>query len=85
MTQDLVTVEKADQIGWLTLNRPDSLNAMDENMKTAMIEALAEVEFDDDVRVVVLRGAGRSPCRQDVNAGMSMLLDLSALWRCTEG
>jgi len=57
--ENLVIYEKRDQVAWLTMNRPDALNALDENMKGALIDALSAAEFDDDVRVVVLRGAGR--------------------------
>ncbi len=56
---DLVLLEKKDQIGWITMNRPEALNALDENMKRALIDAFNEVEYDDDIRAVVLRGAGK--------------------------
>jgi 2-(1,2-epoxy-1,2-dihydrophenyl)acetyl-CoA isomerase len=59
MSDELVLLEKKDQIGWITLNRPEALNAMDENMKAAITDALAKAEFDDDIRVVVIRGAGK--------------------------
>lgn len=59
MSSDLVMLEKKEQVAWLTLNRPDALNALDENMKGAIIDALADAEFDDDIRVVVIRGAGK--------------------------
>ena len=55
---DLVLFEKRDGIAWVTMNRPDALNALDENMKDALIAAFARAEFDAEVRVMVLRGAG---------------------------
>tara|TARA_R110002167_G_scaffold192690_1_gene395261 strand:- start:190 stop:990 length:801 start_codon:yes stop_codon:yes gene_type:complete len=56
---DLVLTETVDQIAWLTMNRPQALNALDEEMKGALLQAFSQAEFDPDVRVVVLRGAGR--------------------------
>ena len=56
---DLVLLEKKDHIAWLTMDRPKALNALDENMKGALVHAMNEVEFDQDIRAVVLRGAGK--------------------------
>jgi 2-(1,2-epoxy-1,2-dihydrophenyl)acetyl-CoA isomerase len=45
-------------IAWATLNRPKSLNAFSFAMRDELIRFLQQVEFDDQVRCVVLRGAG---------------------------
>ncbi|MGH2871333.1 MAG: enoyl-CoA hydratase/isomerase family protein [Solirubrobacteraceae bacterium] len=45
---------------WLTLNRPDKLNALSGELVAALHEALARAEADDGVKVVVLTGAGRA-------------------------
>ena len=45
---------------WLTLNRPDKLNAMDGELVRALNQALDRAEADERVRVIVLRGAGRA-------------------------
>jgi|ERR1700733_8171 2-(1,2-epoxy-1,2-dihydrophenyl)acetyl-CoA isomerase len=45
-------------VAWATLNRPDSLNAFSFEMRDQLIRFLQQVEADDDVRCVVLRGAG---------------------------
>ena len=42
----------------VTLDRPDKLNAIDEAMTTAMVEAVEWIERDDEVRAAVLTGAG---------------------------
>ena len=47
-----------DGIAWLTLNRPDVLNAMNLAMRDALWSALEAVRDDPDVRVAVFRGAG---------------------------
>ncbi|HEY5986843.1 MAG TPA: enoyl-CoA-hydratase DpgD [Streptosporangiaceae bacterium] len=54
---------KKDQVGYVTLNRPAVLNAMDLRMHEELALVWDDVEADDDVRAVVLTGAGeRSFC-----------------------
>jgi 2-(1,2-epoxy-1,2-dihydrophenyl)acetyl-CoA isomerase len=53
-------VEKNDRVLNVTLNRPDSLNSFDEFMLTGLIEALEEAGRDQEIRAIVIRGAGRS-------------------------
>jgi len=51
--------------GWrcdLTMNRPDRLNAVTEEMYEGLVKELAAASDDPTVRVVVLRGAGRAFC-----------------------
>lgn len=50
--------EVADGVAWITLNRPDSLNAMSGEMMRGLAEALERCTTDDGVRAVVLTGAG---------------------------
>ena len=47
-------------IATVTLNRPDNLNAFDTSLRREFIGAAREVNKDDDIRVVVLTGAGRA-------------------------
>jgi len=47
-----------DGVGWMTFNNPDRRNAMKLEMSRAVIDILATFDADDDVRVVVMRGAG---------------------------
>jgi len=49
-------------IGWLTLNRPEALNALDPILVTELRDILARLPEDHETRVVVLRGAGRAFC-----------------------
>jgi 2-(1,2-epoxy-1,2-dihydrophenyl)acetyl-CoA isomerase len=59
---DKLLVERQDGILTLTLNRPDRLNAIDIEMLDLLIGALEAGGDDDEVRVIVLKGAGRVFC-----------------------
>ena len=54
----LVNFEKIDGVAIFELNRPEKLNAMTPEMAALLIEATAACNEDDDVRVVILTGAG---------------------------
>ena len=58
MTAPLL-VERERGVATLTLNRPDSLNALDPAMIEALTKETAALEADSSVRCVVVRGAGR--------------------------
>ncbi|WP_372501985.1 enoyl-CoA hydratase-related protein [Tistrella mobilis] len=49
-------------VAWLTLNRPERRNAMSRPMLAALVSALTRLAADDEVRVVVLTGAGGAFC-----------------------
>ena len=71
-TTELETVrhEVGDGVMTLTLNRPDRLNAYTHQMKDDVIAALDAADRDDDVRVVIITGAGRGFCAgADLAAG----------------
>lgn len=55
-----ILVDKNDHIAVLTLNRPERLNAVNPQLKREVCQALTELEADDDVRVVIMTGAGRA-------------------------
>ncbi|MDX1577363.1 MAG: enoyl-CoA hydratase-related protein [Gemmatimonadota bacterium] len=56
---DVLLVEKLDgHIAKMTVNRPDKLNALNGEVRCAIFGALDDLEQDDDVRVVILTGAG---------------------------
>jgi trans-feruloyl-CoA hydratase/vanillin synthase len=58
-TNKCATVEiDADQIAWITLNRPEKRNAISPNLSSDMQECLDRVEHDDEIKVLVLTGAG---------------------------
>jgi enoyl-CoA hydratase len=63
MTQyEAIEYETRGPVGLITLNRPKRLNAINEQMLDELGQALDAIEADDQVRVVVLHGAGRSFC-----------------------
>jgi len=53
-----ILVEKADRIAWVTLNRPEKLNALNNEVLKELEQLFAELEHDAEVGVVVLTGAG---------------------------
>ncbi|WP_296403152.1 enoyl-CoA hydratase-related protein [Psychrobacter sp.] len=57
-SQDIVIYNVNNHIATITLNEPKSLNAFSTPMKSAFISALQNAETDDNVRVIVLQGAG---------------------------
>ncbi|MGK2911456.1 MAG: enoyl-CoA hydratase-related protein [Sphingobium sp.] len=59
---DIVRFETAEGVGTITLNRPDRLNALDDAMHPAIEEAVIAAATADDVRVILLTGAGRAFC-----------------------
>jgi enoyl-CoA hydratase/carnithine racemase len=58
----VVTVEVNDGVAVLTLNRPDRLNAYTPEMGELLSRAYRRCDDDDDVRAIVLTGAGRAFC-----------------------
>jgi enoyl-CoA hydratase/carnithine racemase len=59
-TYTTIIVEKQYPVGIITLNRPEKLNAMNLEMKNELSDALSEMEVDEDIRAVILTGAGRA-------------------------
>jgi enoyl-CoA hydratase/carnithine racemase len=66
--------EKSDHIATITLNNPAKLNAMTGQMLASFSRAVERVRQDDDVRVLVLTGAGRGFC---TGADTEMLIALA--------
>ncbi len=60
MTYNKIILEKKNGIAKITLNRPQVLNAIDEELLSELVTALNEIEKDDSVQVVILTGAGRA-------------------------
>lgn len=53
-----VEIDKNTHVAWVTLNRPQRLNAINAEMRQELPKALQELGDDPDVRVIVLRGEG---------------------------
>ena len=57
-----VLFERDGRIGRITLNRPEVLNAIDDDLPTELSEAAARADADPNVHVMVLSGAGKAFC-----------------------
>ena len=62
MTYEQILYEVRERIATVTLNRPQALNAWTDVMAEEVWRAMHDAERDDDVRVIVLTGAGRAFC-----------------------
>ncbi|MBN9112296.1 MAG: enoyl-CoA hydratase/isomerase family protein [Pseudonocardia sp.] len=62
MTYRAIRYESADHVGWLTLNRPEALNAYTTVMCDEIVDVLTRYQADDDIRVLVITGEGRAFC-----------------------
>jgi len=62
MAYEQILYEVKDQILTLTLNRPDKLNALTPLMRKELIDAFDRADADDQVRAIIVTGAGRAFC-----------------------
>jgi E-phenylitaconyl-CoA hydratase len=62
MSSEFIVYEVKDNIAYITLNRPDRLNAIGGEMADQLIAAQDRAEADPDVRVILLRANGRCFC-----------------------
>jgi 2-(1,2-epoxy-1,2-dihydrophenyl)acetyl-CoA isomerase len=60
MVYETLLVDDADGVRTITLNRPEALNALSEQLKDELADALKAAERDRSVRCLVLTGAGRA-------------------------
>lgn len=65
MDMECAKYDKADSIATITLNRPARLNALVHQTIRDIHSALDDIEADDSIRVVILKGAGRAFCSGD--------------------
>jgi enoyl-CoA hydratase/carnithine racemase len=62
MDYEQITAERADGVLTITLNRPERLNAWTATMGRELIEAFDRADADDEVRAIIVTGAGRGFC-----------------------
>jgi len=60
MAFETIIFEKRENIGYVTFNRPEVLNAISTQLLTDLRQAINEIEQDKDIRVVIITGAGRA-------------------------
>jgi enoyl-CoA hydratase len=79
---DFILSEIRGQIGIVTLNRPDVLNAWNAAMRSQLVEALDAMEANDQIRAIILTGAGERAfgAGQDLNETKSFDPDRAQLW-----
>jgi enoyl-CoA hydratase len=56
--QYILTDDPRPAVRRITLNRPDKRNALNNQLRTEVLQALEEADRDADIRVSILRGAG---------------------------
>lgn len=62
MDYETIVLKKQNNIAILTFNRPEKLNAVNHQMTVDLLSAINDVAKDNEVRVLVLTGAGRAFC-----------------------
>jgi enoyl-CoA hydratase/carnithine racemase len=71
-TDQHIRYDVADRVATITLDRPDKLNAFTRLMRDQLIAAFGQADADDEVRAVIVTGAGRAFCAgADLSAGTS--------------
>ena len=55
---EFIIYEKADRVAWITLNRPEAMNAQSDGLRMELVDALETASEDEEVFVVVITGSG---------------------------
>lgn len=62
MNYETITYETEGPLAWLSLNRPEKLNAINPTMVAELKSAMDRAQLNDEIRVIVLKGEGRAFC-----------------------
>ena len=62
MSEPVLNCVTSGAVATVTLNRPAQFNALNEELRKALRDAVVQLENEDAVRVVILKGAGRGFC-----------------------
>jgi enoyl-CoA hydratase len=62
MKWETLSFEKQDKVGILTLNKPETLNSMSFKMKEEFADVIAQLKYDQEIRILIIAGQGRSFC-----------------------
>ncbi|HUK41618.1 MAG TPA: enoyl-CoA hydratase-related protein, partial [Candidatus Acidoferrales bacterium] len=68
MEYQTIIYEVKNQIAWITLNRPESMNAINRQMTRDLVEACRQTEDDSGIRIAIFTGAGE----RAFSAGMDL-------------
>lgn len=76
MSEAVVQVELRGPTAWVTINRPSKLNALSSEVVKTMTNTIRDLEANDEVRVIVLTGAGKNfsvgyDIAEEVDAGIA--------------
>ncbi len=55
---DAINYERRESVAWITLTRPDQINAINDNVRNGLVQALEQADADAEVRAIVLTGSG---------------------------
>jgi enoyl-CoA hydratase len=70
MAYQYLLIDREDGVAVLTINRPDKYNALNDDVVAELSEAMDELKADDDVRAVVITGAGDKAFISGADVGM---------------
>src|SRR5258708_9519385 len=68
---ETIKVEKANRVATVTLNRPDSLNAVNPVLHRELCTIWLDLAVDEEVNAIILTGAGRAFCAGGAAKGMA--------------
>jgi len=74
MAFETIICEKKENVSWITLNRPEVLNAASDTLRAELKTALEQDKIDNDVHIIVITGAGNKAfsAGADINAFTSL-------------
>ena len=73
MAFETILFEVRNQIAWVTMNRPESMNAINRLMARELVEACRQVEDDAAIRVAIFTGAGEAVFDGAVTAAVEIV------------
>ena len=62
MSYNTIIISKKDHLATVTLNRPDKMNALNMEMMKELIDAFSDISEDNEIRALLLTGAGKAFC-----------------------
>ena len=65
MAEPCILMDRQDQIGFITLNRPEHMNTFTPEFADLLDQALWDFERDEDIRVIVVKAAGKTFLHRD--------------------